>query len=70
MSRSTLLEMCVFALTALPEERLAKVLPALAALAGPHSEVSRRNIELDKCIHDCIKRHQGAIDQPSETQHA
>ncbi len=67
MSRATLLEMCIFTLTALPEEKLGEVLPALTALAGPYADPGPTNDELNRCIHDCIEHHREAIERPTRT---
>ncbi|MCK4600945.1 MAG: hypothetical protein KAU28_00665 [Phycisphaerae bacterium] len=68
MSRSTLLEMCIFALSAMPEERLGEILPTLAGLAEPYSEAIRNNDELNQCIHECIDRHRAEYDRSPQTQ--
>ena len=70
MSRSTLLEMCIFALSALPEERLAEMLPVLAGLAEPYGQAVRENDDLNRCIHECIDRHRAKYDRPPQTQRA
>jgi len=70
MSRSTLLEMCIFTLSAMPAEQLGEILPTLAGLAEPYSDAIRNNDELNRCIHECIDRHRAEYDRPSQMQHA
>jgi len=70
MSRSTLLEMCIFTLSAMPEEQLGEILPTLASLAEPYSEAIRNNDALNRCIHDCLDHHRAEYDRPPQMQRA
>ena len=58
MLRTTLLEMCIVSLLALPDDRLSQALPTLAALAEPYIDDASKNNEINRCIRQCLRQIQ------------